>query len=482
MKKLINKKISIGYLFFILPLFFFLFIRYANHVDDIWFLLAHGEYVVKHGIPHTDFLTIHQNLHFVMQQWAFSTIFYLIYHYLGSIGVNIVLGIVNVLILFFLYKLCMVLSKNNKYFSCIMASIIDLLLELNFIIPRPQIISLLLLTTSLYLLEDFYFNNSKKIYYLPLISILLINFHASIWPMLFVFCLPFLVEFIYLYFKKKDKRLFKLILIMFISIIIAFINPYGIEALLYSFNSYGYTLINKSIAEMHGFTLNFEYHSFAYTSILALLVIIVNIVFLIKNYKKYPIHYYFFLVGLSLMAILNLRNLSFLFIGTLPFIVLGFKRKINYKIPIKIYLIPLLLILIIYGYNCFQEKYTLKNTKVDKIVNYLDKHTDKNIVLFTCFNEGPYFEYNGYKVYIDSRAEVFLKKNNKKEDIFTEYYNVYYDNIDYDKFLKKYNFTHLEVENSLKFYNYLKKNSEYKQVFKQGNIFLFERKDYSKKG
>ena len=177
MKKVFNKKISIAYLFFILPVFFFLLIDYSDQVEDVWFLLAHGRYVINNGIPHTEILTLHKGLHFVMQQWAFSTILYAIYHSFGSIGVNILLGIINALIIFFLYKTCMILSKNNKYFSCIMASIIDLLLELNFVIPRPQIISLLLLIITLYLLEDYLNNNSNKIYFLPVVSIILINFH-----------------------------------------------------------------------------------------------------------------------------------------------------------------------------------------------------------------------------------------------------------------------------------------------------------------
>lgn len=480
MKKVFNKKISIAYLFFILPVFFFLLIDYGDQVEDVWFLLAHGRYVINNGIPHTEILTLHKGLHFVMQQWAFSTILYAIYHSFGSIGVNILLGIINALIIFFLYKTCMILSKNNKYFSCIMASIIDLLLELNFIIPRPQIISLLLLIITLYLLEDYLNNNSNKIYFFPVVSIILINFHASIWPIMFIFCMPFIVEFLYLYYKNKDKRLFKLIIIMFISLLTAFINPYGSEALLYSFNSYGNPLIDNAIAEMHRFTLNIKMYSATCTSLLILAVIIVNLVFLYKNHKKYPIHYYFFLGGLSLMAFLTLRNVSFLLIGTLPFMVLNFNKEIKFKLPLKVFLIPLIIILLVYGFNCYRGYYTLKNTTVNKIVNYLDKNANKNAVIFTGFNEGSYFEYKGYKVYMDSRAEVFLKKNNHKEDIFTEYNDVYNGKADYHKFISKYKFTHIVVHKKTLFYKYLSSNNDYVNVCHQKSIYLYEKRDYSK--
>ena len=479
MIKVFNKEISISYLFFVLPLFFFLLIDYGNQVDDIWFLLAHGRYVLNHGIPHTDFLTLHQGLHFVMQQWAFSTILYVIYNWFGSIGVNIFIGIINIIIMFFLYKLCMVISKNNKYFSCIIASIIDLLLELNFIIPRPQIISLLLLIITLYLLEDYLVNKSKKIYFLPLVSILFVNFHAATWPMLFVFCMPFVVEFLYLYIKKKDKRLFKLIVILLISIVTSLINPYGIEALTYSFNSYGNHILNTTIAEMHSFSLDINHYGVFCNSLLTVIVIAVNLIFLKKNYKKYPVHYYFFLVGLSFMAILNIRNITFLLIGTMPFLVLMFNKKVKYKLPVKTYVYLAIPLILLHGINCHRGYYEIRNTNVNKMVEYLDQYPKDKIVLFTYFNDGAYFEYYGYKAYMDPRAEVFFEKNNKKEDIFTEYVNVSRGNIDYDKFIDKYKFTHLEVRKDIKLYDYLKKNKNYKLVCKQKKTYLFER-DYSR--
>ena len=113
------------------------------------------------------------------------------------------------------------------------------------------------------------------------------------------------------------------------------------------------------------------------------------------------------------------------------------------------------------------------------MVEYLDQYPKDKIVLFTYFNDGAYFEYHGYKAYMDPRAEVFFRKNNKKEDIFTEYVNVSRGNIDYDKFIDKYKFTHLEVRKDIKLYDYLKKNKNYKLVCKQKKTYLFER-DYSR--
>ena len=62
------------------------------------------------------------------------------------------------------------------------------------------------------------------------------------------------------------------------------------------------------------------------------------------------------------------------------------------------------------------------------------------IKLYTDYSDGSIFEYHGYKPYIDSRAEVFLKKMNHKENILKEYLNFNLDEKTRDKFIKKYDF------------------------------------------
>ena len=51
---------------------------------------------------------------------------------------------------------------------------------------------------------------SKFIWLIPVLSLLLVNLHASMWPCLFILMLPYLAEFSYNYLKKKDKKIFKL--------------------------------------------------------------------------------------------------------------------------------------------------------------------------------------------------------------------------------------------------------------------------------
>ena len=52
------------YLILVIPIIYG-FTTFFNNECDIWFLFSHGRYVLTKGFPHTDFLTMHTNMHFV---------------------------------------------------------------------------------------------------------------------------------------------------------------------------------------------------------------------------------------------------------------------------------------------------------------------------------------------------------------------------------------------------------------------------------
>lgn len=463
-----------SFLLFLLPIAFFFFIDMSRETD-IWFLLSHGREVLNNGIPHREFLTIHNNLYFVMQQWLSSVLFYFFYHYLGNIGLYIFIFVVNLLILQFLYKLCMVITNNKVYSSVLIAVITDLLLELIFIIPRPQIFSILILIIEEYILELFIKNkSSKSIYYLPLLSILLINLHSSIWPIFFIFMGPYLAELLYLLIKKRDKRGYILLTIFIICILVGFINPYGIEAMTYFLRSYGIKYINAFITEMHH--IGFVDKVTAYLSTFLIVYSIIICYLVIKNRKNVSIHQLFFLLGMTFMAFVNLRNSSLLFISTLPFIsnYIKIKDGKDKRIPYNVYFISIIIITSLFMGVIFNRKYIIRS-KTKKIVEYLDKNSNHNIKLFTNYDDGPYFEFNNYKVYIDTRAEVFLKANNKKDDILLEYLNVIMNKKNYNEFLNKYDFDYMLVLKNDLLYNFLRKDKDYNCVFSYNDYYLFKR-------
>lgn len=464
-----------SYIFFFLPLFFSLFMYFSREADT-WFLLSHGRYVFNHGLPYTEILSMHTGLKFVMQQWLSATIFYTIYHFFGELGFYIFYLLINAVITYLMYKLCMVISDNKIYASSLVSVLIILLLQLNYIEVRPQIFSYIFLLFTMIALEKNYKNsNSKLIYFIPLVPMLIVNFHAAFWLIFIIVCMPYLAE----YFLQKDKRFIKLLLLIICGCILSFINPYGLDAVTYGFSSYGVGNTSSFVLEMMPFDLSNELISTMCLPYIFVFFIVNTIMMCSKDKSKFNIHMILFIYGFFFMGLIGVKNMSFYFLFALPFLsnFIPIKDGKNEKLPIKTYIILGIILVCFFGYNMYRGSYKLK-CGIEDVISYLDKNADKDIKLYTDYHNGSYVEFDGYKPYIDTRAEVYLKKNNKKEDILVEYFNVVEGKINMDKFLDKYNFDYLIVTRGDELYKHLKKDDDYELVYKgkNKNTFLFKRK------
>lgn len=475
--KFYNPPFHICLLYFFIPIYLCLTIK-LDAENDIWFLLNHGKYVIEHGFPIIEPFSMHHGFSFVMQQWLSAVIFYLSYNVFGKYGLLLVVNIVNLLILYFTYKLCILLTDNRKKLSIFLTCITDVLLLTSFIIPRPQIFTYLLLIITLYIMEMFIKNkDTKLIYLLPLVSLLQINLHASMWFMIFLFILPYIVSLLINKFKdKNDNRVFKILVIIIIMFLVGFINPYTTKNMFYVFTSYGNIYINSSVIEMfppikllESKTLNI------YTLIHYFTVLSVISIYIINKKAKLNLTHMLLLLGVLILSTTSIRNYPLLVIGSVPF--LGYNLKVLFKkkkekkyslneIFNKQYVSVLILLLIILIGTISIKKFTFTN-ELKSGIDYLKKHYDpKNIVLYTNYDNGSYAEYRGLKPYIDTRAEVFLKSNNHKEDIMREYYLIQNRLLDYDKFINKYNFTHMIVSKSDPILLDVSKDKRYKIIYK----------------
>ena len=478
MKKSLNKYVCLSLLF--IPIFLTFTLEFAGECD-IWFLLNHGRYVLNYGFPHVDFMSMHSNLHFVMQQWLSAVIFYGFYKLFGFIGVYFVVWISNLIIILLIYKLSIKIS-DSIFLSCIATVILSILLQISAITCRPFIFSFIIFLLLLYIMESYRKKKSNIIWYLVLLSLFQVNLHASMWPVLFILLLPYLANYLYLFLKNKDKTIFKLILIVFIMIMVGFINPYGLEAMTYSFRSYGVADINETIWEMNGLNLNSDLPYVRFFAFLNLFVLICTCSIFILSKKKVEFYRLLLFFGTYMMALMNIRNVNLFFICSIPFCTDYIKDKIKYKseFSINYKLLFCLFVIITIAYICLNnEKYVLSNsiTGQDKVLSYMEKNVDKNEPIYTVNTNGGFIAFYGYKPYIDTRAEVYLKVNNKKEDIFHEFYLLMNGKLDYDSFLKKYNFKYLLVDKKEPMYRYLnsKYNKDYHLVYKNKKTYLYEK-------
>ena len=150
------------------------------------------------------------------------------------------------------------------------------------------------------------------------------------------------------------------------------------------------------------------------------------------------------------MGFLNIRNISLFLICSIPFCS---------------------------EYIALKNTYIKMNYKTFKWEEYLEKYADKKEPLYTMNSHGGFYSYYGYKTYIDTRAELFIKKNNHKEDIFHEFYLIMNGKILYDEFLNKYQFHYLVVDKREPFYKYLKSdyNTYYHPVYGCKKLIVYER-------
>ena len=468
MKKFIPNK-NIVYLYFIIPLIINAMLNYSSN-EDIWYIMKYGKVILENGFIHTDILSIHSGLHIVIQQSFTNVLFYLIYKYLGSFGFFLLCELMVGLYLFIIYKICMLLSNKNILLSVLISTITTTLLELNFTTPRPQMFSFLNVLLIMYIMEKFYNNNKTKlIYFLPLISLLQMNFHGALWYFIFLFILPYVAQMI----LEKNKNVLKILLLMIVMFLVGFINPYTYENVFFPFTTYD-PIINKYIAELY--PINIASHMNAVFRISIYFYVILAIILLIYIfYKKgkLELRHLFLLGGTTILALLNVRSIPFFLLGSLPPLAnylksLKIKLRNEYVDTRLSWILLSIIIIIIAVFNTNRLESSVK-----KGGDYLNKHYPKNIIVYTNLDYGSYIEYLGFHAYIDTRAEVFTKKANKKKEIFREAMRIEYLCTNYKEFIERYKFTHLVVYKKTCLYNNLKKD-KIKIIFNDKKYAIFE--------
>ncbi|NTV89422.1 MAG: hypothetical protein HGA22_03530 [Clostridiales bacterium] len=484
--------------------------------NDIWFILNNGRYVIEHGIPYIEPFTIHQGLSYVMQQWLSSVIFWEAYSKLGTAGLTLIIILMYMAITWTVFSTCIRISKGN-FFVSFAVTLFGSVFTGWFMVQRPFIFFILILAVEISLLEAYI--DEKKIKYLmplPVLSILLVNLQAAMWPILFVILLPYVVDSFNfkLPFLNNDiypkKPLFLSIAVM---VAAGFVNPYGLDAMTYLFRSYGYKEISNYIFEMKAPDINNPNGIMVYFAIFFVLA-----VYIFHKNREMKARYILLTVGTIIMTLSSTRNFSiFCICSIIPMAhylknveipeiseisgmagsseksgvsgmsglyevqrrkprVSGSRASLNLRSALVLMLCALTVCSVFIKYQAAVKENS--ETLLPQAVDYVVENADsKDMVLYTGFNTGPYAEFKGLRPYIDTRAEVFVKKNNKKEDIMKEYFMLQTGHLNYHDFIDKYSFTHLIVENTDLLYTSLASDEDYKIAFSNDDYRVFEKAD-----
>ena len=483
-----HKKIYI--IFTILITIFSISVVSKNLQNDTFSAIAIGKYILNHGLDFKEHFNMNPNLSYHNARYLFNIVMALIYNKFNFFGIYafvcFIVAIIGNTIFNILLKL-----KNNIIVSFII-TILSIFLSFAYFTARAQIISYLFLIIELYSIEMLIKTNKKRyIIYILISSILIANFHTTIWLMTLVLFLPFLAEFILSKIIKKPKILYyeniniKLLLIAFIlTFLSGFCTPLKTLPYTYIFKTMG-GLSPLYIDELKKTNIIKTYNILFYT--------IVYISLFIYSKFKIKISDLFLIIGLYTMGVLAGRNIPFFILLT----VISFSRLINNitskneeklnnitdklekKNILLIFVIIYILVLssINFYNNNITKKYVDESMYPVKASEYINSKIDKSkMKLFNEFSYGTYLEFKDIKVFIDSRSEVFCKEFNDTTVLY-DCFGASYGFLDYEKIFDKYKFTHAIIskkeKTSIKFY--IQKNNKYKLVYDDKYFSIYEK-------
>ncbi|MBR4231283.1 MAG: hypothetical protein IKR74_03905 [Bacilli bacterium] len=441
-------------IFFTLPLFFTLLVI-RNLDNDLWYLLSEGRYIVQNGIYKIDPLSMHKGLHVTVQNWASASLFWIIYNLFKEPGMIVLVLICNFFICFFAYKLCLTISDDNKILSMLLMFATSITLSSHYIVTRPQILSFIILLALLYVLELYIkTDNGKYLIWIPIFSFIEINIHASLWWMIFLFILPYVIDsFKNNFLRTQGYRKKPLFIAIIVALLVGFINPYGYKAITFIFTSYGDKYMHSYINELLPFTFssnNLANHMF-------LLILITSLIYVFFREGNIRVRYICLYCGTMILGLMSIKGFShFVLVSTFPlayFFKDLFPKSFNDIFPelrkaLNIFYC-IVGVLIIAGTSALfvYKIITVKLThNAEVAIDVISQYADKNKhTIYSSFNDGGYVEFRGYKPYMDPRAELYLKKNNKKEDLFKEYYDLQHNILNREEFVDKYKFDFMLV-------------------------------------
>lgn len=476
-KKFLNLKTLVIFCLIVLPA---LLLFNPGIENDTFWLVKMGQHITNEGLPATEPLTYHEGLNIIVQQWLTSVIFYKIYLYTGMAGLILFTATMFVILLLLLYLIFYLMTRGNRNISIGMIFIVIGFLSL-FSMPRPQIVSYILFALEILVLEKYI--ETKKTHYLialPIISILMVNLHAAMWIMFFVIMIPYFFDgfqSITKLFKLESHKSNKYILIALIcSLIVGFFNPYGINGMLYSIKSFGCG--TDFITEMKSPDFKTE------IGILYFLYFLITILIFSYSKSNRTLRGILMTIGMGYLALASVRSFPLLLICSSPFLahcLIGYPDGFVEQLEKNKRILSIIILILLAGIarnfikfsnsyeNLLNNSYYIPKDAVEYIIANVDQDKMK---LYNNYNTGGYIEFMGIKTFIDSRAEVFIKKMNGKDDILQDYINIQFLQKQYYKdIFKKYGFTHWLVKKGSNLDIIMNTDTEFETIY-QDDMFV----------
>ena len=463
--------------------------------NDTFFTIATGKHILQDGYDNVDHLTWHENLGFYKLRWAFDVAIAFIYNTFGFAGIYAFVVLITCLTAFSLFNI-LLKQKNNIVLSFIATAISMLLMTSNWAFTaRGQIISYLLLLLEIYFIEKMISTKQKRYYIIFfIISVLIVNFHASVWYMTVILILPYLAEAIMCrLMKNKNLEKSKIILEpISIKMLIIAILCFALGSFSSPIGTYTYTYMFKVIGGISSTFISELQQTDIISSVGMILGLIVIDILMLATKSKMKLSDILLFFGLYFMAILARRNQAFLYlIGTIPVVRLitnffetydteNILEKVNNFFS-KNWVLGCTTIVIVIGLSSnmvtrIREKYVNEKKYPVGAVNFIKENLDyKNLRIYNSFNYGSYLELSGIPAFVDSRSEIFTEEFNNVT-ILKDWLETSRGNVNYNDTFEKYKIDYAIVEDKEIINTYISVDKNYEKVFDDETFSIYVKK------
>ena len=442
---------------------------YQVDPDYLWHIKA-GEYMFNNGLlKHDVFSWVMNGKYWMSHEWLFEYIIFSMKKIFGIYHTAIYCFVCITSLLLFIF-----MSNREDYMKNILFTLVWMFFFLIICINvqvRPHLLSHILLAITTYLLFDNYRNkDSKKIYLLPVVSILWSNIHGGSSNLIYILAIIFLICGLFEFkFKKLEAnkisnvQIKRYLIVIILCMIGVCINIHGFKMFVYPYQNMMNSTMISNIAEWMPTSLNEPMH---YIYFVLLLFIIGTMLFSKKKFEFIDI------VLLAFCMYLGLKSIRFWFYTyiIMSFVIFKYieKRKLDDYTDLGIMIISVMFIgLFIYKYPMvFNGNYSFLLKEKD--IKAIKKCKAQR--LFNMYDYGGDLIYNDIPVFIDGRADLYSEGNYK------DYLDISYLNSNSVELIDKYNFDYLLVDGTYPLSVYLKNNGNYELIYSRKDILLYKKR------
>lgn len=464
-------KYVLGISFLLICFSLFMTMLFHKESDYLWHVKA-GEYMVKNKeiLTKDVFSWFMNGKYWMSHEWGFDVLIYLLKSVFGKIHLFVYPFLCTTALLLILF-----FSNKKKYLKNIIFSlfwIVGFLIFCVYMQARPHLLSFSFVALAICFLYDLFNNeNSKKIYFLPVVTLFWTNCHGGSSNLSYLLCLVFVIIGLFKFdFTKltasriSKKQVLKYLSVALMCALVICINPHGVKMLIYPYINIADSVMVNFISEWQPTVLSNSSH-YPY---FVLVLFIVGVMLLSREKIKFID---LALLGVSL--VLGLKSIRFwgytyIFMSYVIFNYVNVRKIDRGTTRILCLLGSIFLVIFMTNYEMLDNEYS-KEVISRNMISTIKKESPKR--LYNMYDYGGELIYNDIDVFIDGRADLYSKYN------LSDYSDISMLKGDYVKTIDKYNFDYFLVTKKYPINTYLSYSSDYEKLLEEEDMILYKKKD-----